>query len=84
MNATPSKPVIGKAGLSAIAGRWPQRKSHIRQAIRQLATILGEQADEGIREQLERADAEALLAELHIVELENRLIAQAMLREATA
>lgn len=79
MVAALNKPIPETGNISRIQrARIPER-AHVRQAVKMLANALHAITDTTVRERLARAEDEALLAEIRITQLENRV--SEMIRE---
>ncbi len=79
MVAALNKPIPDTGNISRIGrARIPER-AHVRHAVKMLANALQAVTDTTVRERLARAEDEALLAEIRITQLENRI--SEMIRE---
>ena len=79
MVAALNKPIPDTGSISRVGrARIPER-AHVRHAVKMLANALQSISDTTVQERLARAQDEALLAEIRITQLENRI--SEMIRE---
>ena len=79
MVAALNKPIADNGNISPIERARIPKRAHVRHAVKMLANALQTVTDNTVRERLARAEDEALLAEIRITQLENRI--SEMIRE---